>query len=267
LKLPARIDVIIPALDEEATIGGVVASVAAAGAREVFVVDNGSTDRTAAYARAAGATVVLEPRRGYGAACLAGIRALVDTDVVVFLDADGSDDPTLLPALVAPILEGRADLVIGARALGAAEPGALTWPQRAGNALAARWLAVRFGLAATDLGPFRAIRRTSLEALGMRDRGMGWTVEMQLRAARSGLRYHEIAVPYRRRRAGVSKVAGTLRGTVRASLKILGLLCWHDLLASRDAQTKRETDSALGGPCSKEGRNGVRRADAGPGGR
>lgn len=229
------VDVIIPALDEEAAIGSVLRAVPRPPVREVIVVDNGSADATAAVARALGARVVHEARRGYGAACLAGIRALEDdTDIVVFLDADGSDEVARLPELIAPIAAGRADLVVGARVDAWAEPGSLQPQQRWGNGLAATWLRVAYGLPATDLGPFRAIRRSALDALGMRDRGYGWTVEMQIRAARAGLRYVEVPVRNRRRRGGESKVSGTLRGTVGASVKILALLARH-ALGSRGA--------------------------------
>ncbi|MFW5926050.1 MAG: glycosyltransferase family 2 protein [Myxococcota bacterium] len=225
-----HIDVVIPALDEAASIGGVVSAVLRQSpVRSVVVVDNGSSDGTAEVARSAGARVVAEPRRGYGAACLAGIAALPDdTDVVVFLDADASDDPSELPAVIAPILRDEADLVVGSRPLGRVERGALTLPQRVGNRIASTWLRRRFGMHATDLGPFRAIRASALAGLSMRDRDYGWTVEMQIKAARSGLRYAEVPVSYRRR-IGRSKVSGTLRGVVGASTKILGLLASYDL--------------------------------------
>jgi glycosyltransferase involved in cell wall biosynthesis len=225
-----RVDVIVPALDEALSIASVVRAVPRPPVRAIYVVDNGSSDDTANKARAAGAEVVHEPRRGYGSACLAGIGALPpDTDVVVFLDADGSDDPAGITALIKPIARGHADLVVGSRALGEVEHGALMPHQRLGNAVAAGWLRLRFGLAATDLGPLRAIRRSCLASLCMSDRSYGWTVEMQIKAARAGLRYLEVPVPYRRR-VGRSKVSGTVRGTVGASLKILGLLAWHDLV-------------------------------------
>jgi glycosyltransferase involved in cell wall biosynthesis len=229
-----RVDVIIPALNEAPSVGEVVCALPRSLVRTVLVVDNGSTDGTATRAREAGAEVVLEPRRGYGSACLAGLRSLPpDTEVVVFLDADGSDDPSSLHRLLAPIEAGQADLVVGSRALGEAEPGALSVQQRVGNVVAAAYLRIRFGLPATDLGPFRAIRRTCLDELSMADRDYGWTVEMQLKAARKGLRYAEVPVRYRRRRAGTSKVAGTVRGTIGATVKILGLLAWHDLVRPR----------------------------------
>lgn len=230
LSARLRVDVIVPALNEAPSIARVVRAIPRPPVREIYVVDNGSTDGTATVARRAGARVVTEPARGYGAACLAGVRALPgDTEIIVFLDADGSDDVTLLPCIIAPIVSGTADLVVGSRVLGRAERGALTSVQRLGNALAAHWLRVRFRLQATDLGPFRAIRATSLRRLRMADRNYGWTVEMQIRAARVGLRYAEVPVPYRRR-LGRSKVSGTLRGTIGASAKILGLLAWHDLV-------------------------------------
>jgi glycosyltransferase involved in cell wall biosynthesis len=230
------VDVIIPALDEQEAIGQVVVGVLRQPrVRSVIVVDNGSTDRTAEVAREAGATVVREPARGYGAACLAGMAALPgDAEVVVFVDGDASDDPDDLPELIAPIMQGRADLVVGSRALGRAERGALTWPQRVGNRIASTWLRRRFGMRATDLGPFRAIRASALAQLGMRDRGYGWTVEMQIRAARGGLRYAEVSVSYRRR-IGQSKISGTVRGVVGASTKILGMLAYYDLLGRRPA--------------------------------
>lgn len=231
-----HVDVIIPALDEEAAVGQVVSNVLAQSVRAVIVVDNGSRDATAERARRAGARVVHEPERGYGAACLRGLAALSeDTDVVVFLDADGSDDPSQLASLIAPLERDAADLVVASRALGAVQPGALSPQQRLGNAVAARWLRWRFGLHATDLGPFRAIRRDALDALRMRDRDYGWTVEMQIKAARAGLRYREIAATYRQR-VGRSKVSGTVRGVLGASYKILGLLAYYDLLGRHSGQ-------------------------------
>ena len=215
----------IPARDEEPSLPGVLAAIPRAGdgwqVGEVVVVDNGSTDRTAEVARAGGATVVAEPRRGYGAACLAGLDRLrrAPPDIVAFLDADGSDDPAELPRLLAPILSGDAPLVIGSRVRGA-EPGSLTPVQRIGNRLATALLGLLFGLRATDLGPFRAARWTSLESLAMRDRDFGWTVEMQARAARAGWSVPEVPVRYRRR-IGRSKISGTVSGAVAAGWKIL----------------------------------------------
>lgn len=201
--------------------------------RTVVVVDNGSRDRTPLEASARGARVVCEPQRGYGAACLAGLNALpADCEVVVFADGDGSDNPEDLPALLAPVTTGAANLVVGSRALGQVEHGALSPQQRLGNALASGWLRLRFGLPATDLGPFRAVRRQALRNLNMRDRGYGWTVEMQIKAARLALRYAEVPVRYRRR-IGRSKISGTVRGTLGAGVKILGLLVRGTTLFSR----------------------------------
>ncbi len=225
--------VVIPALDEEAAIARVVAEIPAGLAREVVVVDNGSTDGTAEAARRAGARVVSEPRRGYGRACLAGIAALAadPPEVVVFLDADGSDAPVEMRLLLARIEEG-CDLVIGSRVLGNAERGALAPQARHGNRLACLLLRILFGARFTDLGPFRAIRYPALRDLGMRDTNYGWTVEMQIRAARAGLACGEVPVSYRRR-VGRSKITGTVRGTVGAGAKILWTVFRHALAPGR----------------------------------
>jgi glycosyltransferase involved in cell wall biosynthesis len=219
-----KIAILIPALNEEASIGAVIAAIGAAqlpGLAQVIVADNGSDDATAARARAEGAHVVLETQRGYGAACLAAMDALApDIGIVVFMDADGSDVAAEAHGLVAPILSGEADLVIGSRALGRAEPGALTLPQRFGNWLATRLMAVIWRARFTDLGPFRAIRRTSLDALAMKDRDYGWTVEMQVKAVRAGLRCTERPADYCKR-IGTSKISGTVRGVILAGTKIL----------------------------------------------
>ncbi len=227
------VSAVIPALDEEAAIARVVSEIPAGLAREVVVVDNGSTDGTAEAARRAGARVVSEPRRGYGRACLAGIAALAarPPDVVVFLDADGSDAPAEMPLLLARIEEG-CDLVIGSRVLGNAEPGALAPQARHGNRLACFLIRVLFGARFTDLGPFRAIRYAALRDLGMRDTNYGWTVEMQIRAARAGLACAEVPVSYRRR-VGRSKITGTVRGTVGAGAKILWTVFRHALARGR----------------------------------
>ena len=230
MPLPLAVAIVIPALDEEQALPGVLETIPRAGERwvlrEVVVADNGSRDRTAEVARAAGATVVREPRRGYGAACLAALShlALSPPELVVFVDADGSDDPADLAALLAPLVAGRAELVIGSRVAGGAERGALTAVQRFGNALAVALLAGLFGVRATDLGPFRAIRWEALERLEMRDRDYGWTIEMQARAARAGLVTVEVPVRWRRRRGGRSKVSGTLRGVSGAGWKIVSTL-------------------------------------------
>lgn len=214
-----RIAVLIPALDEAAAIAQVVGAVPP-WVDDILVVDNGSRDDTAARARDAGARVVHEPRRGYGAACLAGLAALDNADVVVFLDGDGSDVPAEMAGLVDPLVAGEASLVVGSRVLGAREPGALTPVQRFGNALACTLIRMIWRTRYTDLGPFRAIRSDALRNLDMRDAGFGWTVEMQVKAAQQGLPILERPADYRRR-IGRSKISGTLRGSVQAGSKIL----------------------------------------------
>ncbi len=216
----ARVAVILPALNEEKSIAAVLDAIPRELQPDLIVVDNGSTDRTAELAAAHGARVVCEPRRGYGAACLAGLAALRDPEVIVFLDADRSDDPGLLPLLVTPILEDCADLVIGSRMLGEREPGALPPHSRFGNWLAGRILTHLYGQPTTDLGPFRAIRWTTLQQLHMSDRGFGWTMEMQAKAARLKARTVEVPVPYRTR-IGRSKITGSLKASVQAGVIIL----------------------------------------------
>jgi glycosyltransferase involved in cell wall biosynthesis len=216
--------VVIPALNEEQSLPKVLAAIPASLKAHVIVVDNGSTDRTAALARGAGAQVVSQPERGYGAACLAGIAALPpECEVVAFLDADYSDFPEELPALLAPIHAGSADLVIGSRMLGRREKGALPPHSLFGNWLAGRLLWILYRQPATDLGPFRAIRREALDSLLMRDRAYGWTVEMQIKAARTGLRTVEVPVRYRKR-IGKSKITGSLVASFRAGATILTVL-------------------------------------------
>lgn len=211
----------IPALDEERSIGRVLADVPEGLVDEVIVVDNGSRDRTAAVALAAGARVVREPERGYGAACQAGIAALSGRiDIVVFLDGDYSDYPGDLTTLVAPLLARQADFVVGTRTTTRAARRALSPHQRFGNRLAVTLIAWRFGHRYSDLGPFRAIRRVSLDALGLSDRDFGWNVEMQVEAVRHHLRIEEVPVRYRAR-IGRSKISGTIGGTIRAGHKIL----------------------------------------------
>lgn len=214
-------------------MGLVVRALRAQGVPRVIVVDNRSTDHTAAVARAAGAEVVTEPRAGYGRACLAGIAHVATgpaPHAVVFLDADASDDPDDLAAVVGPVLAARADLVIGSRVLGQrdgrTEPGALLPQARWGNSLACALMRARWGARFTDLGPFRAIHYPALIGLGMADETFGWTVEMQVRAVRAGLRCVEVPVAYRRR-IGRSKITGTLNGTVRAGIKILWTIGRH----------------------------------------
>ena len=222
-----RVAVIIPALDEEAAIGQVVAELPPLGA-DVVVVDNGSRDATAELARRAGARVISEPRRGYGQACLAGIAATAGADVVAFLDGDLSDHPGQLTGVLAPILAGEADLVIGSRTLGRRAPGAHPWHAVVGTRLSVALMNLLIGTRATDLGPFRAIRADALARLGMCDPDYGWTVEMQVKAARAGLRVVEVPVDYRPR-VGRSEVSGTALGSLRAGAKILAMIARHAL--------------------------------------
>ena len=217
-----RIAVIIPAHNEERSLPMVLDAIPAGLVEEVVVVDNASTDRTADAARSRGATILFEPRRGYGAACLRGLEHLRTRrpEVVVFLDADYSDHPEEMPGLLEAIARGGADLVIGSRVLGTRERGALLPQARAGNWLATRLIRMLYGGRFTDLGPFRAVRFEALLALGMADRDFGWTAEMQVKALRRGLRVLEVPVSYRRR-IGASKITGTVSGTVKAGAKIL----------------------------------------------
>lgn len=210
---------VIPALDEEDAIGALLGQIDPTLIRDVIVGDNGSRDATAAIARAAGATVVHVAKRGYGAACAGALSALADDiDVVLFMDADGSDAPEEIPLLIEPILRNEADLVIGARRF--IDAGALTPQQRFGNWLATRLIARLYGHRYTDLGPFRAIRRDLLERIQMRDRRYGWTVEMQVRALQLYARVAEVPVRYRKR-VGKSKISGTVTGVVLAGYWIL----------------------------------------------
>lgn len=220
-----RVVVVIPAVDEEQAIGRVLAEIPRL-VSQVIVVDNGSRDRTAEVASAAGATVVREPRRGYGQACLAGIAAASDADVLVFLDGDYSDHPEQLADVLDPVLRGEADLVIGSRTLGQRAPGAHPWHAVLGTRLCVSLMNRLIGTAATDLGPFRAITMPALRRLSMRDRNFGWTVEMQVKARRHDLRVCEVPVDYRPR-IGRSKVSGTLAGSVRAGAKILSTIARH----------------------------------------
>ncbi len=230
MKEKQTIDVLIPAWNEEKSLPLVLADIPKAWVRQVIVCDNGSTDGTIEAAKAAGAIVVIQPERGYGNACLAGMRYLQELpaseqpEIVVFLDGDYSDYPDELPQVAAPILNDGKDLVIGSRRLGNMEPGSMTFPQRFGNWLAPlliRWL---YGYRFSDLGPFRAIRWDKLLALDMRDRNFGWTVEMQVKAAKHKLQCTEVPVRYRKRAAGKSKVSGTVRGTILAGWKIIATI-------------------------------------------
>ena len=216
------VSVVIPALNEEEPIGEVVREVIATGIpREVVVVDNGSTDLTAECARNAGARVVSAPR-GYGRACAAGVAAVSDEcDVLVFLDGDGSDVPRFIPALVEPIINGTHDFVIGSRTRGKREPGSMNAQQIFAGHLAGLLIRALYGVRYTDMSPFRAIRRDALEKLQMGEKTYGWNLEMQMKAARAGLRILEVPVDHRCRRGGESKVSGTLHGTFVASFRIL----------------------------------------------
>jgi glycosyltransferase involved in cell wall biosynthesis len=226
-------DAIIPALDEEQALPGVLAELSAQAVRRVVVVDNGSRDRTREVARAAGAHVVDEPHRGYGAACLRGIaecrRAEPPPEAIVFLDADGADDPAEVASLLEPIARGEADLVLGSRVMEPRrlEPGALTPQARAGNLVATSLIRLLYRQRHTDLGPYRAIRMDALERLEMRDLDWGWTAEMQVKAIRRGLRIVEVPTSWRRRRGGRSKISGTVKGVIGAGYKILTTIARH----------------------------------------
>jgi glycosyltransferase involved in cell wall biosynthesis len=222
-----NIAVVIPALNEEAAIGRVVADIPTWVDR-VVIADNGSTDRTADVARAAGAVVIAEPEKGYGAACLAGIAATGDAGIIVFMDGDHSDFGEDMAQLVDPILAGTADFVLASRALGAREKGSLTPQQQFGNWLATTLIRLIWRTRYTDLGPYRAISQSALAQLGMADRNYGWTVEMQIKAVERGLRVLEVPGRYRVR-IGQSKVSGTIKGSVMAGYKILSIIGRHAL--------------------------------------
>ena len=223
MRPAAHITTIIPALNEEASIGKVIAAIPD-WVTEIIVVDNGSSDNTVRVAADAGATVISEPRRGYGQACQTGLehlrKAVTQPDVIVFLDADYSDYPGEMDLLVDPILSGQAALVIGSRTLRSNPRDSLTPQQRAGNSFACALIRLIWRTRFTDLGPFRAISRSALEQLDLRDRNFGWTVEMQVKASQQKLRIREVPVSYRRR-IGQSKISGTVKGTVLAGSKII----------------------------------------------
>ena len=219
--------VIIPALNEERSIGQVIADIPRDLAAEIVVVNNGSTDSTAQVASDSGATVIDEARRGYGQACLAGMDYIKNSsylpDIIVFLDADYSDYPKEMKDLISPITEGGYDLVIGSRTIGERQKGALLPQALVGNYIATRLIRLLYRVDFTDLGPFRAIRYDKLLSLDMRDRTFGWTVEMQVKAAKKGLRCTEVPVSYRKR-IGTSKVTGTIKGSVMAGVKIIWMI-------------------------------------------
>lgn len=225
-----KITVIIPAYNEENSIAKVIAAIPQSIVNETVVVSNASTDNTETNAQNAGATVLRENRKGYGYACLCGIQYLQKQiekpEIIVFLDGDYSDFPEEIPDLIRPILAGKADMVIGSRVLGKREKGSLTPQQVFGNWLATKLIKLFYGVSYTDLGPFRAIKFEKLLALQMQDKTYGWTVEMQVKAAKMGFISTEIPVKYRVR-IGVSKVSGTIKGTILAGYKILGTIFWE----------------------------------------
>jgi glycosyltransferase involved in cell wall biosynthesis len=216
-----KLSVIIPALNEEESLPVVLAELPWPMLYQVIVVDNGSQDRTAEVASAGGALVVREPQRGYGSACMAGMRAAPEADVLIFLDADGSFDANEIARLVGPIAHGEVELVLGSRLAGRREPGAMPFHGVVGNWLVATVIGHLAGMSLTDLGPFRAIKRQTLERLRMEERTYGWPSEMIVKAAQLGVPIREIPVRYRRRRGGYSKVSGTWRGTLGATYRIL----------------------------------------------
>ncbi|MCB0481475.1 MAG: glycosyltransferase family 2 protein [Flavobacteriales bacterium] len=219
-----RVSVVIPAFNEENAIGQVLGDLPWDLLSQVVVVDNNSSDKTQEEAQKGGAIVLKEHFQGYGASCLKGINYLLEQelppDIIVFLDADYSDHPNELPALLAPILQDKFDLVIGSRALGNREKGSMTFPQVFGNWLATSLIRFIYGVRYTDLGPFRAVKTSSLVKLGMCDLTYGWTVEMQVKAAKLGMLVKDVPVSYRQR-IGVSKISGTIKGTLLAGYKII----------------------------------------------
>jgi rhodanese-related sulfurtransferase/glycosyltransferase involved in cell wall biosynthesis len=228
----AFVAAVIPALDEEASIGAIIVELLQSGIDRVIVGDNGSVDRTAEVARAAGALVVPAPRRGYGSACLAALSALPpQTTAVVFCDADGADDLRRLPFIIGPILRDEADLVIGNRTLGRMEPGSMTLPQRCGNIVASALIRLLFGVRATDLGPFRCLSTVALSRIRMCDPAFGWTAEMQVKAYRLGLRVIDVPVDVKARKTGESKISGRIRPVLMAGWAIITTICRYRFCA------------------------------------
>ena len=219
----SNVSVVIPALNEEEPIARVVRECMATKIpHEIIVVDNGSNDRTAERARGAGARVVAEPRHGYGRACSAGVRAVSgNSDIILFLDGDGADCPEFMSQLVDPIATGNFDFVIGSRTRGQREPGSMNFQQIFAGRFAGWLISILYGARYTDMSPFRAIRRDALQKLAMKEETYGWNLEMQMKAARAGLRILELPVDHRCRTGGVSKVSGTFRGTFVAGARII----------------------------------------------
>ena len=236
MRNEAIISVIIPAINEEKSIGKVIKEIPN-WVDEIIVVDNGSKDNTISVAEKAGARVILEEQKGYGSACLIGIRSLQNPDIVVFLDGDYSDYPEDMPHLVDPILNNQAEMVIGSRVLGKAEKGALTPQARFGNWLACKLISLFWRVQFSDLGPFRAIRYSTLLNLEMRDPNYGWTVEMQIKAAQKSIPSMEVPVRYRKR-IGKSKVSGTVRGVIGAGVKILSTIFWAAISEKKNSNMK-----------------------------
>ncbi len=231
-----RIAAVIPALNEAPSIARVVEGLreqALLATGDVIVVDNGSTDGTGEIARRAGARVVCEERRGYGHACLAGVLAARDAEVIVLLDGDAADDPDDLPRVLGPLLKGEADLVVGSRTLGSRARGSMTWQQILGNHLAAFLMRTIYGVRVSDVGPFRAIRRDDLLALEMREMTYGWPSEMIAKSARAGYRYREVPVRYHRR-LGISKVGDTLVGSLKVGWRIVSTILRYSRWTPRE---------------------------------
>ena len=221
-ELKPYISVVIAALNEEDAIAKVISEVPRDVADEIIVVDNGSIDGTAEVAAAADAHVVHEPRRGYGRAFMSGVESISPaSEIIVFLDGDGSDCPEMMNRLVQPIINGEYDFVIGSRTTGRRESGSMNFHQVLAGYMVGFFLRILYGIHSTDMGPFRAIRREALESLGMREETYGWPLEMQMRAARARVRTLEVPVDYRQRAGGRSKIAGTVRGSILAAGRIL----------------------------------------------